>query len=1058
MPRHGGDEAALPSSSISWGTEEVEQWARRFCPEAVDSLRLEAVDGETLHGFVSRRDVKESLGVPLGTAQKLWSFVEQLQTAAPGEAGGAYSNGGSGRSGSRSRRVRDRIVENTHEEHFPYRQGEKGEGEISEKSYFPTIAAEGRPAGKDKTIVVCVPMYNEEKFGLENTITSLSNMVLSPSYIMDVLILMDGVNPFPDKGDQDLPSKSARDLLKDWFDVAWEGWNEGGDKKQTTIYENTRIFGGDKIGFTAQEVGSDRGGGSNAELNRAAMRLTLLIKRRNHRKHNSHEWFMKAFAKELNASYVFCTDCATTFHPAMLDKMVKNLDCNPKTAAVCGRQRVMPVEVQTRGQLQNGGSGDSVYESFWDELCRSPSEWFLRCVQTYDFEADHPVSKAAWDWLGFLPVLPGPCGLYRYKELSERCDKYFEIVNKPSTECGLWLANLKIAEDRIPSMLAVFPWDALKLSADMRPLDTPFKTRWVRDAVFYFESETTLKQLVLQRRRWLNGTMAGYVFLAQNSCGIIWSSSHTWMMKLATCFMIYMQLLQVFVLSLGPGIFASILFGTTRFLAMPAVNATSIDDGSMGGSGSGTLADETPLPPVCEWQLDGMVSVGKQPMGWALENLLPSAVTAVYLLAYLIFLIVHRRTAATPYTGWAWKMVILMNVATTCLFIYALVRQEKQLVEVEHNAWDEIKRFLSFDDSSETSDPSANRCVPKHGWDQAIKHCGAADDYDACPDGHDADCEPGYSCLRQVCISPDALTDFARCGKTFEAADISCSNTCNSNKDCDVQRHEVCWPNVRAPQGCTARFMGVFLMVAYVLIPVFFALIDAPVTGELRAVTLMLQSGPAYIIFMPTFVAFFSAYSLNRLADVSWGNRAEGNEAEANERWMKCSANCIAVIVPLLNLAFAAFICVLRVCEFDDIVQYVAWGIMGVAGYTFAIALCATFSRLLAKLIWVMGCGGKSDGQLQLGGRNMFVTEALPNRTEIAASLARTVSFGHSVRQRLTNMSFEGLSFSTNSPATGSRLPAIDSERLLTGSLLSEPEPEPESELMGITRSSSPAV
>jgi hypothetical protein len=28
-------------------------------------------------------------------------------------------------------------------------------------------------------------------------------------------------------------------------------------------------------------------------------------------------------------------------------------------------------------------------------------------IQTYDFEADHPVSKAAYDLLGFLPVLPG---------------------------------------------------------------------------------------------------------------------------------------------------------------------------------------------------------------------------------------------------------------------------------------------------------------------------------------------------------------------------------------------------------------------------------------------------------------------------------------------------------------------------------------------------------------------------------------------------------------------------------------------------------------------------
>merc|ERR1712127_231630 len=95
----------------------------------------------------------------------------------------------------------------------------------------------------------------------------------------------------------------------------------------------------------------------------------------------------------------------------------------------------------------------------------------------------------------------------------------------------------------------------------------PFKTRWVRDAVFYFESEKTLEKLVLQRRRWLNGTMAGYVFIALRLPTIVLASSHTWLMKLFTSIMIYMQLLQVFVLALGPGIFASILFGTTQFIA-----------------------------------------------------------------------------------------------------------------------------------------------------------------------------------------------------------------------------------------------------------------------------------------------------------------------------------------------------------------------------------------------------------------------------------------------------------------------------------------------------------
>ena len=40
-----------------------------------------------------------------------------------------------------------------------------------------------------------------------------------------------------------------------------------------------------------------------------------------------------------------------------------------------------------------------------------------------------------------------------------------------------------------------------------------WQTHWVPSTVFYFESEGTLREFVLQRRRWLNGTTAGYLYL-----------------------------------------------------------------------------------------------------------------------------------------------------------------------------------------------------------------------------------------------------------------------------------------------------------------------------------------------------------------------------------------------------------------------------------------------------------------------------------------------------------------------------------------------------------------
>jgi hypothetical protein len=41
----------------------------------------------------------------------------------------------------------------------------------------------------------------------------------------------------------------------------------------------------------------------------------------------------------------------------------------------------------------------------------------MRAVQCYDFESSHAVDKPAFSAIGFMPVLPGPCGLFRYHEV-----------------------------------------------------------------------------------------------------------------------------------------------------------------------------------------------------------------------------------------------------------------------------------------------------------------------------------------------------------------------------------------------------------------------------------------------------------------------------------------------------------------------------------------------------------------------------------------------------------------------------------------------------------------
>jgi cellulose synthase/poly-beta-1,6-N-acetylglucosamine synthase-like glycosyltransferase len=218
------------------------------------------------------------------------------------------------------------------------------------------------------------------------------------------------------------------------------------------------------------------------------MIITLIIKINNRRKHNSHEWFFgkNGFADSINAEYLFFTDAFTLYNNWCIFHLCKALDKNPKLIATTGRQRLM-------SKIQQG-STESILSI----------ETILRMVQTYDFESSNVIYNGAFSLGGMLPVIPGPCGMYRGSNL--RNDKirnyYFSTVNEEPDKTGMVLGNLRIAEDRILTYAAVIKSDIDGAYMEFNPL-----------SIFYFEAETDLDTLIFQRRRWINGSVAGYLYL-----------------------------------------------------------------------------------------------------------------------------------------------------------------------------------------------------------------------------------------------------------------------------------------------------------------------------------------------------------------------------------------------------------------------------------------------------------------------------------------------------------------------------------------------------------------
>lgn len=433
-------------------------------------------------------------------------------------------------------------------------------------------------------------------------------------------------------------------------------------------------------------------------------------------------------------------------------------------------------------------------------------------------------------------------------------------------------------------------------------------------------------------------------------------------MKLCTCVMTWMQLVQVVVLALGPGVFAAILFGTVHSISThfsdPGPSGQQNQHAPFVAGGTGQqLADDG-------WAV--VVHRFGQP-----QAQLATAATIFYLTAYLVFLRVHRCSATTAFCTWAWAMVTVLNLITISLLVWALILTH----DVFRDEFDDFQTEIRGVQLPPARTP-AHGPLPATAAVTCPSACGVCPppgvNSGACCHGNvtcetssnwsPEQCTPSFGtwCTPQStahnATAPAAVPDSARCAFSQAEAAASCGFRCTEDGDCDRVAGERCWHQVGVPEGCAVRFLGTFLMATYVLVvPFSFALIDAPVNGSLRVVELMLKSCIPYVLFMPTFVGYFLAYSLNRLADVSWGNRGSNESPPKGAISMKRWANCIAMTLPVLNVAVATAMSAMRLYR-PQFVQTVFLVIMGIAGHTYAIAFVATAVALLKKALACVCC------------------------------------------------------------------------------------------------------
>ncbi|KAI0836648.1 glycosyltransferase family 2 protein [Hypoxylon sp. FL0890] len=212
------------------------------------------------------------------------------------------------------------------------------------------------------------------------------------------------------------------------------------------------------------------------------VQMLFCLKEKNQKKINSHRWFFQAFGRVLDPNICVLIDAGTKPGSNSIYHLWKAFDLEPMCAGACGEIKAM---------LGRGGK----------ELINP-----LVATQNFEYKMSNILDKPLESAFGFISVLPGAFSAYRYVALQNDkngqgpLEKYFKGETLHGAGAGVFTANMYLAEDRILCFELV----------------TKRNCHWILQYVKSATGETdvpdSVTELILQRRRWLNGSFFAAIY------------------------------------------------------------------------------------------------------------------------------------------------------------------------------------------------------------------------------------------------------------------------------------------------------------------------------------------------------------------------------------------------------------------------------------------------------------------------------------------------------------------------------------------------------------------
>lgn len=226
------------------------------------------------------------------------------------------------------------------------------------------------------------------------------------------------------------------------------------------------------------------------------IQMIFCLKEKNQKKINSHRWFFQAFGPVLNPNVCILLDAGTQPGHDSIYHLWKAFDSHADVGGACGEIKAM---------LGPGGKN-----------LLNP----LIAAQNFEYKMSNILDKPLESVFGFISVLPGAFSAYRYVALQNDVngigplEKYFKGETLHDSGAGIFTANMYLAEDRILCFELV------------AKRGCSWKLKYVKSSAAETDVPDHLSELVMQRRRWLNGSFFAAIYSSVHFYRI-WRSSHS---------------------------------------------------------------------------------------------------------------------------------------------------------------------------------------------------------------------------------------------------------------------------------------------------------------------------------------------------------------------------------------------------------------------------------------------------------------------------------------------------------------------------------------------------